>query len=133
MSETPQELQGHSRCKDAIDQAMNERDLYKAALKKIENLDHDDECESDQGSRSGDCMDDHRCYCASRAARKGLQAELEAMILTFFNGDAAKTSLWFSSQNPTLGGISPTEMLKAGRYDRLLQWAKQQISENFQP
>lgn len=49
-----------------------ERDLYKEALKKIDNQDHDDQCMSDQGSRDGDCMDDHRCYCAGRIARKAL-------------------------------------------------------------
>lgn len=45
---------------------------YKEALKKIDNQDHDDQCMSDQGSRDGDCMDDHRCYCAARIARKAL-------------------------------------------------------------
>lgn len=49
-----------------------ERDRYKEALKKIDNLDHDEQCMSDQGSRDGDCMDDHRCYCAARIARKAL-------------------------------------------------------------
>jgi hypothetical protein len=47
--------------------------VLKAALEKIEDSPHDAECMSDQGSRDGDCMDDHRCYCASRVARKALQ------------------------------------------------------------
>lgn len=52
--------------------ASEKASAYKAVLEKIENLEHDAECGNDQGSRTGDCMDDHRCYCASRAARKAL-------------------------------------------------------------
>jgi hypothetical protein len=67
----------------------DEAKLFKAALEKIENLEHDGQCVSDQGSRDGDCMDDHRCYCAQRIARdaKVKQEELEALLRTARDGE----------------------------------------------
>lgn len=59
--------------------------------------------------------------------------ELDVLILEFFGGDAAKTTLWFSTKNPLLGGIAPRKMIKAGRYEKLLGWAKQQLAENLAP
>jgi hypothetical protein len=59
--------------------------------------------------------------------------ELETLVLCFFNGDKDKTKLWFETPNPLLGGISPAGMIKAGRYDKLLKWAKQQIDESKAP
>lgn len=38
-----------------------------------------------------------------------------------FNGDAKKAALWLRSKNPILGGISPREMIRLGRYQKLLQ------------
>lgn len=58
------------------------------------------------------------------------KTELEVLVLKFFGGDAKKTALWFCTKNPLLGGISPYKMILFGRYDKLLKWAKQQISEN---
>lgn len=62
-----------------------------------------------------------------------MKDELAALILEFFDGDEVKTNLWFATRNPLLGEISPTQMIQAGRYDRLLQWAKGQIAENSAP
>jgi len=59
--------------------------------------------------------------------------ELAALILKFFDGDTAKKDLWLIAKNPLLGGISPVEMIQAGRYDKLLKWAKEQIAENQAP
>lgn len=48
---------------------------FRSALEKISGGGgiHDDQCVSDQGSRDNDCMDDHRCYCAVRAAEIALK------------------------------------------------------------
>lgn len=59
--------------------------------------------------------------------------ELETLVLKFFEGDRNKANLWFATPNPLLGGISPTVMIEAGRCDKLLKWAKQQIAENQPP
>lgn len=41
------------------------------------------------------------------------------MVAEFFNGDAHKTALWFRTKNPMLGDVSPRDMVRLGRYDRL--------------
>lgn len=55
------------------------------------------------------------------------------LVLKFFDGDLAKTDLWFSAKNPLLGGISPREMIRLGRYDKLLRWMLEQLAENEAP
>ena len=35
------------------------------------------------------------------------------------DGDTDKTVLWFKARNPLLGDISPKEMIRLGRYERL--------------
>ena len=59
--------------------------------------------------------------------------ELAALLLKFFKGDGDKMNLWYHTKNPLLGDISPIDMIQAGRYDRLLRWAKQQLAENEKP
>ena len=41
------------------------------------------------------------------------------LVAGIFSGDAAKTALWFRTKNPLLGDISPRDMVRLGRYDRL--------------
>ena len=36
--------------------------------------------------------------------------------------DAEKTALWFRLPNPLLGGISPRDMVRFGRYNKLIQF-----------
>lgn len=40
-------------------------------------------------------------------------------VATFFDGNREKTALWFRTPNPMLGGVSPRDMLRFGRYDKL--------------
>lgn len=40
-------------------------------------------------------------------------------VREFFNGDAEKTWKWFQTRNPSLGGVSPLEMIKAGKVEKL--------------
>ena len=37
-------------------------------------------------------------------------------------GDPEKTALWFKIPNPLLGNISPRDMIRFGRYKRLMQF-----------
>lgn len=55
------------------------------------------------------------------------------LVSDFFNGDKDKTDLWFMSENPLLGGISPNHMINCGRYDRLLSFVKTCLAENEAP
>lgn len=41
------------------------------------------------------------------------------LVAKFFDGDTEKTVLWFKARNPLLGDISPKEMIRLGRYERL--------------
>ena len=41
------------------------------------------------------------------------------MVAKAFDGDAEKTSAWFRARNPMLGDVSPRDMIRLGRYERL--------------
>ncbi len=41
------------------------------------------------------------------------------LIASYFDGDIKKTSLWFRLKNPALGGISPRDMIRFGRFNKL--------------
>lgn len=58
---------------------------------------------------------------------------IRKLVLEFFVGDEAKTDLWFSSENPLLGGISPNQMIMVGRVRKLAMFVEQQLAENQGP
>ena len=41
------------------------------------------------------------------------------MVAKFFDGDTDKTVTWFKARNPLLGDISPRDMIRLGRFERL--------------
>lgn len=41
------------------------------------------------------------------------------MVAQAFDGDVEKTVAWFRARNPMLGDVSPKEMIRLGRYERL--------------
>lgn len=41
------------------------------------------------------------------------------LVAQFFGGDPQKTALWFRTKNPMLGEISPRDMIRFGRYEKL--------------
>ena len=49
-------------------------------------------------------------------------ANICALVAEFFEGDTEKTALWFKTPNPMLGDISPRDMIRYGRYKRLLKF-----------
>ena len=51
-------------------------------------------------------------------------------VAEFFDGDAAKTALWFRTPNPMLGELSPRDMIRYGRYKRLQKFVMQAREEN---
>jgi hypothetical protein len=44
------------------------------------------------------------------------------LVAEFFQGDLKKTELWFRIKNPLLGNISPRDMIRIGRYQKLLKF-----------
>lgn len=57
-------------------------------------------------------------------------ANLFNLVAQFFEGDAVKTALWFKTPNPILGNISPRDMIRFGRYQKLLKFIINALSEN---
>lgn len=45
-----------------------------------------------------------------------------ALVANFFKGDLDKTALWFQIKNPLLGNISPRDMIRIGRYEKLIKF-----------
>ena len=46
-------------------------------------------------------------------------ANICELMAGYFNGDIQKTALWFKIKNPVLGGITPRDMIRYGRYKKL--------------
>jgi hypothetical protein len=57
-------------------------------------------------------------------------ATIAGLVAGIFEGDVQKTSLWFRTPNPLLGQISPRDMIRYGRYDRLLRFVHDAIQDN---
>jgi len=55
-------------------------------------------------------------------------ANICELIAGYFNGDAKKTALWFNIKNPALGGISPRDMIRYGRYKKLELFARNALA-----
>ncbi|MDI1245181.1 MAG: hypothetical protein PSV24_07245 [Rhodoferax sp.] len=41
------------------------------------------------------------------------------LVAQFFQGDTNKTVSWFKARNPLLGDVSPRDMIRLGRFERL--------------
>jgi hypothetical protein len=57
-------------------------------------------------------------------------ANICALVAEHFNGDIRKTALWFKTKNPFLGNISPRDMIRYGRYERLRRFVLEALSAN---
>jgi hypothetical protein len=44
------------------------------------------------------------------------------LVAEYFEGDIQKTALWFKMPNPSLGEVAPRDMIRYGRYKRLLKF-----------
>jgi hypothetical protein len=49
-------------------------------------------------------------------------ANIITLVAEYFHGDPRKTALWFKTPNPLLGEISPRDMIRYGRYKRLMKF-----------
>jgi len=41
------------------------------------------------------------------------------LVAKVFDGDVTKTVTWFRARNPLLGDVTPRDMIRLGKYDRL--------------
>lgn len=51
------------------------------------------------------------------------------LVASFFN-DEDKALLWFQAPNPLLGGVSPRDMIRVGRFKKLLKFIQSALAEN---
>ncbi len=51
------------------------------------------------------------------------------LIACFFK-DEEKTLLWFATPNPMLGGMTPRDMIRVGRFKKLLHFIQTALDEN---
>ncbi len=52
------------------------------------------------------------------------------LIEGYFEGNGAKTNLWFKTRNPQLGDVSPYFMIYTGRIEKLLDFIKGNLLGN---
>ena len=57
-------------------------------------------------------------------------ANICALVAEYFEGDVAKTALWFRTRNPMLGDIAPRDMIRFGRYGKLRKFVMDALREN---
>jgi hypothetical protein len=57
-------------------------------------------------------------------------ATLCELIAEQFGGDVVKTALWFRTGNPLLGHVSPREMVRLARYEKLRRFVMEALEEN---
>ena len=57
-------------------------------------------------------------------------AVIYELVAEYFKGDAKKTILWFKIKNPALGNISPRDMIRFGRYEKLLKYIQNALAGN---
>ena len=60
------------------------------------------------------------------------EKDVRSLIDDFFK-DTGTTERWMRTENPLLGGVSPYQMLKWGRGEKLLTFIKNQLAENRLP
>lgn len=51
------------------------------------------------------------------------------LVATYFK-DVAKTIIWFQTPNPMLGGVPPRDMIRLGRFKKLLKYIQSALDEN---
>src|SRR5579862_4252628 len=53
------------------------------------------------------------------------------LVAQYFGGDVVKTGLWLKTANPLLGNVSPRDMIRFGRYDKLRRFVMEALDENL--
>jgi hypothetical protein len=57
-------------------------------------------------------------------------ANIAQLVAQYFEGDAPKTALWFRTKNPLFGNISPRDMIRFGRYEKLRRFVTEALGQN---
>jgi hypothetical protein len=57
-------------------------------------------------------------------------ANIAQLVAQYFEGDAPKTALWFRTKNPLFGNISPRDMIRFGRYEKLRRFVTEALGQS---
>jgi len=60
-------------------------------------------------------------------------ANIANLVAEFFEGDAQKVGLWFEIANPLFGNVSPRDMIRMGRYQKLLRYVLEAREAHARP
>lgn len=52
------------------------------------------------------------------------------LVAEFFEGDAIKTAQWFKMPNPAFGSISPRDLIRFGRFRKVMTFVQNALSAN---
>jgi putative transcriptional regulator len=73
-------------------------------------------------------------HTPARAGRlEQVLANMCRLVMQFFGGDAVKTAFWFKTRNFSLGDISPRDMIRYGRYEKLHRFVMDSLQNNATP
>lgn len=53
-----------------------------------------------------------------------------SLVAEYFDGDPIKTALWFKTPNPMIGDITPRDMIRLGRSNKLIRFIMEAKAEN---
>lgn len=55
------------------------------------------------------------------------------LVYEFFDEQdfPAKTEIWFTTENPLLGNLTPLHMIQIGRQDKLIKFIQSQLESNL--
>jgi len=52
------------------------------------------------------------------------------LVAEFFEGDATKTAQWFKMPNPAFGSVSPRDLIRLGRFRKVMTFVQNAVSSN---
>lgn len=58
-------------------------------------------------------------------------ATIIGLVLEYFENDMKQTVIWFQMSNPLLGDLSPRDMIRFGRYKKLLKFIMNSRAANY--
>ena len=82
----------------------------------------------DCGACGGRHADSDVCFTKSDSTSELVEAV--TLVSEFFQGSDVKTAIWFTTENPHLGGVTPIELFKRWRGHKVLAWIKASLEEN---
>lgn len=53
-----------------------------------------------------------------------------SLVAEYFSGDVGKTAMWFKTPNPMLGDVTPRDMIRLGRSNKLIRFIMEAREEN---